>query len=79
MPQPLIVVKGCLQEPKEGYLVVDRMVLCKLKLANISPPPPPPPPPQTMTFIIIPFSYNTMYMHHCVSVYAHGLYMYVYY
>lgn len=35
MPQPLIIVKGCLQEPKEAYLVVDRMILCKLKLANV--------------------------------------------
>ncbi len=35
MPQPVIVVKGSLQNPKEAFLVADKIHICKIKFGNI--------------------------------------------
>lgn len=34
VPQPLIVVRGCMEQPADTFLAVDRLILCKIKVAH---------------------------------------------
>ena len=34
LPQPVILIRGSVQEPKEAYLATDKVILCKLSMEN---------------------------------------------